>query len=115
MSAVLENGKYFGYPSCCVTFFQENHGEPRWYESHLEKYPIAFSKLNGTGFIPCPSCMEKLEKGADINSLIENRECPAPFPYGPEELAFNLVGKLMRERGLKKTMEFFVWLHNAPV
>jgi hypothetical protein len=77
----------FGYPDCCITFFEEHSPKAletrtHWYTLHdMTHMPWA-----GTGFLPCPDCRKN---GADTDfekfvaeHIIPNRTHPIPFPGG---------------------------------
>lgn len=67
----IENGRYFGYPECCIKDFCE-----RGYELTVEQELVH----QNIGFIPCPECAKKITKGeATLESLLIERECPDPF------------------------------------
>jgi len=63
-----ENGKYFGYPQCCIDYFITN--------SSTERNP----SWNKTGFIPCPNCLKTVNDVDGLARLIVGRECEKPFP-----------------------------------
>lgn len=67
-----EKGKYYGYPECCIEHFCKNT------QSTDEQKRVS----KGYGFIPCPSCTEKIIKGdIKLENLIKNRKCEHPFPF----------------------------------
>lgn len=69
------NGKYFGYPQCCIFEFVGL--------LHLLDGPDSGPrKLSGTGFIPCKSCNEKKTEDQLRREIAANRMCPVPFPDG---------------------------------
>jgi hypothetical protein len=53
ISGIQINGKIAGYPQCCIDYFESNkvHCLERF-----KKFPN--HSLLGTGFVPCPKCME---------------------------------------------------------
>lgn len=80
------NGKYFGYPECCIDAFSNR----KFLNSHTDEQKEV---SNGTGFIPCQKhALEILAGKIKIDDLITNRECKFPFPQEselstPEELS----------------------------
>lgn len=71
-----EQGKYYGYPQCCIDYFVNNF-------PNVEDTPTYIHK--GTGFIPCPYHQNQIiEKEATLGSLIKNRHHPLPFPRNDE-------------------------------
>jgi len=65
-------GTYFGYPECCIEDFCTRDSEPT---------PLQEQVHDGTGFIPCPSCCNKILSGeTTLEGLISNRRCKIPFP-----------------------------------
>lgn len=76
----VEVGKYFGYPICCITSFeniQNNAGRRTAEQAYL-------TAIQGTGFTPCPKHAKEIVEGKiTIESLIINRMCPLPFPEEP--------------------------------
>ena len=98
---VLDNGRYFGYPSCCIYYFimsqirweriveklkKDNKNIKEIVKSH-RKYLFSERKNKpwehihrSSGFMPCPECSQKLYNSGDcISSLIRNRECSISF------------------------------------
>lgn len=75
----IELGEWFGYPECCIADFLG------FVLAHMkgEEPKREVRKLNGTGYVPCPTCNKKTEKElrAVINS---NRKEPLPFPQQSE-------------------------------
>lgn len=71
------NGIYYGYPSCCITFFiNECPG-------HLNEILSArpYSKiLVQQGYIPCNNCHRKIIAGDNIHKLLVNRIHHMAFP-----------------------------------
>lgn len=65
-------GRYYGYPQCCIDWFTSTPiGRPLTNQQEL---------VHGNkGFIPCPSCAEKVNQST-IDSLIRNRSCPNAYP-----------------------------------
>ena len=101
----LDNGKYFGFPSCCIYYFiisqirwerivkklkKDNKNMKEIVKSH-RKYLFSERKNKlwehihrSSGFIPCPKCSKKLYiSGECISTLIHNRKCPISFKNYP--------------------------------
>lgn len=75
-------GKHFGYPECCIESFERTMG--------AVGNPKGAEAGNGTGFIPCPSCADKVNKGEiKLEELIHNRKHSLPFPNN----SFRIVSK----------------------
>ena len=73
------NGTYYGYPTCCSTWFWKER-----INNHNFELTELQEKYTQGGFIPCHTCCEKLEKNNEtIDSLIHNRICPLQFPKSP--------------------------------
>jgi len=72
-------GKYFGYPDCCIKFFEKRVNEI--FTTGKSKLTIKQQELSdlGTGFIPCEKCAEKINKET-LHKLIKNRICKNEFP-----------------------------------
>jgi len=48
-----ENGKYFGFPQCCIDYFVDKI---------IVKQDLSVNpgnKMYGTGYVPCPDCNKK--------------------------------------------------------
>lgn len=68
------NGLYFGYPKCCIIHFCTR----KTWDLSVKQRAV----IDGNGFIPCERCSKKILKGdATIESLINNRENPKPYPH----------------------------------
>ena len=68
-----KHGVKLGYPECCMEYFIDNFGQMA--SGYREKNP-----LQGTGYIPCPSCINKPVKEL-IKTINQNRcETLVPFP-----------------------------------
>jgi hypothetical protein len=93
-------GEYYGYPQCCIEFYEKNRA-PYWFRPYQVKYPKAFRKLDGSGFIPCEAHLKEIEEGKDPIELIANRHSPAPFPLGVEELTGIFLGLLVEKCGIE--------------
>lgn len=76
-----EVGKYFGYPICCISSYEKiliNGGKKTAEQAYL-------TITDSSGFIPCPEHSKQILEGKiTINSLINNRICPFPFPEEPD-------------------------------
>lgn len=66
-------GRYYGYPQCCIDWFNGPWQTDRKLTDKQE------SVHGYHGFIPCPSCAEKVTKET-IYTLIKNRICDTPYP-----------------------------------
>lgn len=73
-----DQGEYFGYPQCCITWFIEERANVELHKRRplTEKQE---SVHNFRGFIPCPVCAEKVTSQT-VDTLIQNRKCPSPYP-----------------------------------
>lgn len=76
-----EVGRYFGYPICCISSYEKilaNGGKRTAEQAYL-------SIVNNSGFIPCHEHSKQILEGKiTIESLINNRICPLPFPEEPD-------------------------------
>jgi hypothetical protein len=71
-------GKHYGYPDCCITWFEDRAYRKVGFELTEHQQNIADM---GTGFIPCPKCATKVhDENLSINSLITDRQHFYPFP-----------------------------------
>jgi hypothetical protein len=75
---VVELGRYFGYPDCCILNFLG-----RGMALHMGYMKLASISgklpLEGTGYVPCPVCRQRSED--ELKAEIGNRrQCPLPFP-----------------------------------
>lgn len=70
---LMEIGKYYGYPDCCVGHFVKHVGTPGW-----NNYARG-SWADGSGFIPCPECL-KLPKREIIRKIKGRRAQGTAFP-----------------------------------
>lgn len=75
-SSMEQLGRYFGYPECCIQYFVHIR-----IESMPPLTPKQEAVHGNTGFIPCPTCAEKVT-AETLHTLIHNRSCPHPFPHG---------------------------------
>lgn len=74
---LASTGAYYGFPICCVEFFC-NHQDNSFNTDHSEKNQ---HPMNGTGYVPCPHCIEKSKDKENFSQLINaHRYCPSPFP-----------------------------------
>lgn len=77
--AILARGRYYGYPPCCVRYFaliRLAGADPRGYGRNV-KFP-----LDGSGYIPCPTCEATYTDEELIARIAEYRLSPHPFPEG---------------------------------
>ncbi len=71
------NGRYYGYPECCIEVFAETFGKhPRSRERDIASQIV--------GYIPCSSCADKILDGTfrveDLVSEVNSRRrCPKPY------------------------------------
>jgi hypothetical protein len=69
-------GKYYGYPSCCITSFCESAAITNT-QNAVHQH---------TGFIPCDECATKIYVGeTTLNALITDRKCLTPFPTDDDD------------------------------
>ena len=70
------NGKYYGYPECCIGEFIDKCR----YKKNLTVSQDIVNK--GYGFIPCPQCADRVRNGEiSLEGLINtSRQCPCKFP-----------------------------------
>lgn len=74
----IKSGRFFGYPECCITYFV-NIPRDRPVREKIKNWIVNPEyKLNGSGFVPCPSCAAKVKSGETtltelINSSINER------------------------------------------
>lgn len=68
-------GEYYGYPECCVSHFVKMVGNPSW-----NNY-VYGSWAEGTGYIPCPECLERPKRDV-IKAISDNRRQRTRFPNG---------------------------------
>ena len=68
-----ENGKYYGYPQCCIDAFCNREG--------FELTPAQEQVIDNHGFIPCQKHALMIIKGkTTLKDLIKNRECQYVYP-----------------------------------
>lgn len=76
-----EVGKYFGYPQCCIEAYLKilaNGGRKTAEQANPKVH-------RDTGFIPCPDHARQVLRGeVTLESLVNNRIYPYPFPNEPE-------------------------------
>lgn len=100
-----EAGRYYGYPKCCIRFYDKNCIRAFWFRPYEQKYPKAFKKL-GEGFIPCERHLKILEETDKTpDSFLVNRKSPAPYPVDYDRLAFSFLNGLIDKYGLPKATE----------
>lgn len=76
-------GKYLGYPECCIDWFVKRAAEYPDFTPLTDKQE-AVHGFNG--FIPCPSCAEKVTKET-IGALITDRRASTEYPlFNNDEL-----------------------------
>lgn len=59
------NGELFGYPECCIQNFMDNFRVPLEDIAVVRltrEHPSVAKFLEGSGFVPCPSCASKIEE-----------------------------------------------------
>lgn len=107
---LASTGAYYGFPVCCVEFFcNSTHNSFNSVDSQ-SNYP---HPMNGTGYVPCPQCIERSKDKENFSNLInEHRFCPKLFPSNTEHnidndlhkffayLAYNMYKNPLKE--LKK-------------
>ncbi len=73
------DGKYWGYPVCCIKYFIANRGYLKEYETIDELCKLA---SNNTGFYPCPiHAQHVVDKFIKISDLIkDSRKAKYDFP-----------------------------------
>lgn len=80
-------GAYFGYPDCCIEHFTERVEEIQKIQAEGGKeFPNINENqcavIDGEGFIPCPTCADKLvESGKRLDTIIDNEKRQAPYTY----------------------------------
>lgn len=55
-NTIVEHGRKFGYPECCIQLFVNNYKTRFWFES-VSWYKTRTLHLNG--YIPCKTCANK--------------------------------------------------------
>lgn len=68
-------GRFYGYPECCIEYFEDHADEPwnRW--SKVQREASQYS-----GFMPCPPCAARVVSGVDLHNLIQpTRQATRPF------------------------------------
>jgi hypothetical protein len=66
-------GVYFGFPICCIQRFCQGHGS-----SIYNKFPD--HKMIGTGYVPCPLCLDISNHKDFIKLIQKHRHCKFAFP-----------------------------------
>ena len=75
MSKWEKNGKWFGYPDCCINDFV-TRGENDFIRPTRNQCKMS----KNSGFIPCSYCSWKvLSKQCTLEELINKRKAPYPF------------------------------------
>jgi hypothetical protein len=84
---IMAAGVFYGYPTCCIDHFITRYEKIKTAATFEEGIKECNNltdnqeKFTGTGFIPCPSCADRLVKeNADPSTLIKNRACVTAFP-----------------------------------
>lgn len=81
-----ENGKYFGYPQCCIDSFCNQYALTSEQEDAIDNH----------GFIPCHKhAIMILENKTTLKELIKDRQCKHDYPKDDydaalEDYKFNL-------------------------
>lgn len=81
-----DRGILYGYPNCCVTWFERN-----FKSVFFGTVTPPVGPWTGTGFIPCAECAKKI--GSHRRSFLKfiaeqitpNRKYPKPFPLDEED------------------------------
>jgi len=73
-----DNGKYFGYPKCCIEEFCNRET--------IDITPEQEQVIDNHGFIPCQKhAIMILENKTTLKDLINNRECQYVYPMDDED------------------------------
>lgn len=73
-----ENGKYYGYPKCCIDAFCNREG--------FELTPAQEQVIDNHGFIPCQKHALMIIKGkATLEGLIKKRKCKYKYPMDDQD------------------------------
>lgn len=117
-----EMGKEFGYPQCCIDQFCSGVDFGR--DEKLNRQERIHQCY---GFIPCDKHAEMIDKGEiTLESLIENRTHPIPFPRDITDTAFGnatVRSLITRFKGVRSMLPYTVFnqmsedlsLNNIPV
>lgn len=70
-------GLWLGYPLCCIRNFA--HRIAAFREGRFDDIPQQ-QKLDGTGFVPCPTCHASKSEDALREEIAACRVCTQPFP-----------------------------------
>lgn len=71
---MVSTGIYYGFPACCIEHFCL-HGQTL-NNSTYQNHP-----MSGTGYVPCPHCLESSkDKDTFAEYINANRYCAEPFP-----------------------------------
>jgi hypothetical protein len=113
--AWLQEGRQWGYPDCCILFFNRvwaplalatqgveakimndepcSHDELALFHVYLEHR----KHLDGTGYVPCPGCLARRFGGAEfLPSLLSENPCACDQDEDNEE-----IEALFREAGIE--------------
>mgnify|MGYP003351927713 CR=1 FL=1 len=89
------NGKFYGYPDCCIEEYLSRQANGISWQLLEEKFPKAFALLGRKGFIPCEKHLTLIEAGNIIpQELISGRIDPSPYPD-------DTISSISREEFLK--------------
>ena len=82
MSGWAVSGWYYGYPKCCVEFFQGRVGRIMGGKKLPADHTSPEDWFVGTGFFPCDT--HRNDKDTILQLITTNRVAPTPFPVaGP--------------------------------
>jgi hypothetical protein len=87
-----ENGVIYGFPACCIDWFENEWVRRDLYMSH--QLPVDLPLL-GTGYLPCPKCRTKTAEELTA-TIANNRLTPETFPSDIDTDAFVLLEWLQR-------------------
>lgn len=68
-------GLALGYPACCVEDFVSRACAPSPHKQRLAG--------QGSGYVPCPACAERVLNGKPLADLIDHSKRPWPFKVPP--------------------------------
>lgn len=72
-------GKWYGIPPCCTAYFIRRVNALDLGLKRQKDFPA--SKMDGTGYVPCPECERKYSKRQLKARIRLRRLCPIPFPH----------------------------------
>lgn len=79
---LASTGAYYGFPICCVEFFCNNIDNSF---NSIELNEMQPHPMDGTGYVPCPNCIDISRNKEQFFSLInQHRFCPKLFPSNTE-------------------------------